>query len=214
MPQQDREADDAVMSETPAAQSAQPSGDLDIPTAGRYRIDPGRSTLTVTTRHLFGLGAVRATLALRGGRITVADPVTRSTVEARAAAGTFRSGNDQRDAAVLSARLLDATTYPSLTFISTALKPETLPEPDTEPGRWLLRGELEVRGVSRPVEARIATIAANPAAGTLRASARLRVDRHAFGITGYRGLAARWLTIDIDIHAEKIQEPDQKQEEA
>ena len=124
MRRQDREADDAAMSETPAAQSPQRSAGLNIPTAGRYRIDPGRSTLTITTRHLFGLGAVRATLALRSGRIAVADPVTRSTVEARAAAGTFRSGNDQRDAAVLSARLLDATTFPSLTFISTALKPE------------------------------------------------------------------------------------------
>jgi polyisoprenoid-binding protein YceI len=106
---------------------------------------------------------------------------------------SFRSGNDARDAAVLSPRLLDAATYPSLIFTSTAL------ERDSESGRWLLRGELEVRGVARLVEAAIGTVSAQ--GGTLHATARLRVDRYEFGITAYRGLAARWLTVDLDIVA-------------
>lgn len=163
-----------------------------IPPAGGYRIDTERSTITISTRHLFGLGRVRATLALRGGRIQVADPPAGSAVSASAAAVSFRSGNDARDAAVLSPRLLDAATYPSIVFTSTAL--------ENQDGQWLLRGQLEVRGTGRPVEA---VIVAEPASGgTLRASGRLRVDRYAFGITAYRGLAARWLTVDLDIIAE------------
>jgi polyisoprenoid-binding protein YceI len=163
-----------------------------IPPAGSYRIDPERSTITIATRHLFGLGRVRATLALRDGRIQVTDPPDGAAVRASAAAVSFRSGNDTRDAAVLSPRLLDAATYPSIVFTSAAL--------ENRDGQWLLRGELEVRGTGRPVEA---VIVAEPAhGGTLHASARLRVDRYAFGITAYRGLAARWLTVDLDIIAE------------
>lgn len=162
-----------------------------IPPAGSYRIDPERSTITISTRHLFGLGRVRATLALRDGRIQVTDPPAGSAVRASAAVVSFRSGNDARDAAVLSPRLLDAAAYPSIVFTSTAL--------EEQDGRWLLRGQLEVRGAGCPMET---TIVAEPAGdGTLRASARLRVDRYAFGITAYRGLAARWLTVDLDFIA-------------
>src|SRR5215831_13695793 len=110
MPGRAGESDDEVMN---AAHSHLASGATAIPPAGRYRIDPRRSTIAITTRHLFGLGRVRATLALRDGRIQVNDPVAGSAVRASAVAVSFRSGNDTRDAAVLSPRLLDAATYPS-----------------------------------------------------------------------------------------------------
>jgi polyisoprenoid-binding protein YceI len=196
MPGRARETDDGAMNEThpPLANSG-----TTIPPAGRYRLDPTRSTISISTRHLFGLGPVHATLALRDGRIQVNDPVTGSNLRASAAAVSFRSGNDARDAAVLSPRLLDAATYPSLVFTSTALERES--ESDaSDSGRWLLCGELEVRGVGRLVEASIET--ASVQGGTLHASARLRVDRYEFGITAYRGLAARWLTVNLDIIAE------------
>ena len=206
MPGRTGETDDDAMNEThpPLADGA-----MATPPAGRYRIDPERSTIAITTRHLFGLGPVRATLALRDGRIQVTDPPAGSNVHATAAAVSFRSGNDARDAAVLSPRLLDAATYPSLIFTSTALERESAPDGSaasdgsaaagSAAGRWLLRGELEVRGVGRLVETAIATVSAQ--GGTLHAAARLRVDRYEFGITAYRGLAARWLTVDLDIIA-------------
>jgi polyisoprenoid-binding protein YceI len=166
---------------------------LDVPRPGRYRISPADSTVTVRTRHLFGLGAVRATLALRDGRIVVTAPPEASTASARFAASTFVSGNEARDAAVLSPRLLDAEAYPSLTFTSTGLV--------CEQGRWSLRGELEVRGVTRLVQARISALDTDGA--TLRASAQVSVDRYDFGITAYRGLAARGLTVDLAVTAHR-----------
>jgi polyisoprenoid-binding protein YceI len=192
----------AVMSKTPVTRpsaagspvTGAPAPELLPP--GRYRIDAQRSTVTFTTRHLFGLAPVRGTLTLRDGTVDVADPVTGSTVRARVATATFQSGSTARDAAVLSPRLLDATACPSLTFTSTGFAPA-----EGEPGQWRLRGALEVRGVARPVEARV-TVAAATNAGPLRASAQLTVDRYAFGITAFRGLAARWLTIDLEIVAE------------
>jgi polyisoprenoid-binding protein YceI len=170
---------------------------IDIPRPGRYQISPAHSTVTIRTRHLFGLAPVRALIELRDGRIVVADPPEASTVQARFAVPTFRSGNETRDAAVLSPRLLHAEAYPSFSFTSTQLIQEQ--------GEWSLRGELEVRGVTRLVEARITTLAADDAGATLIASAHAGVDRHDFGITAYRGLAARRLTIDLDIIAHREQ---------
>lgn len=164
---------------------------LDVPRAGRYRIDPEASTVTIRTRHLFGLGPVRATLALRDGRIQVAAPPQASAVTARFAASTFRSGNPARDAAVLSPRLLDAEAYPSIVFTSTDLTGAN--------GEWSLRGELEVRGVARPVDVRLGAVAEHD--GVLRATAQVAVDRYDFGITAYRGLAARGLTVGLGITA-------------
>ena len=164
---------------------------IDIPRPGRYRISQERSAVTIRTRHFFGLGAVRATLDLRDGRILVTEPPAASTAQVRFSASSFESGNGARDAAVLSPRLLDAAAYPTLSFTSTQLV--------NEQGQWSLRGELEVRGVTRLVEARITALQADGA--TIRASARAGIDRYDFGITTYRGLAARRLTIDLDIIA-------------
>jgi polyisoprenoid-binding protein YceI len=169
------------------------SQQLDVPQPGRYRIDPEHSTVTIRTRHLFGLGPVRATLALRDGRIVVSEQPEASTAAARFAVPTFASGNQARDAAVLSPRLLDAEAYPSLSFTSTGLV--------SERGQWSLRGELEVRGVTRLVEARIGALESDGA--TLRVHAQVSVDRYDFGITAYRGLAARGLTVDLAVTAHR-----------
>jgi polyisoprenoid-binding protein YceI len=176
------------------------------PRPGRYRIDLEHSTVTITTRHLFGLGGVRGTLALRDGRVDVGQSAGDSAVQARVAVSTFHTGNDARDASVLSPRLLDAEAYPTLVFTSTGLS--GLPggsAPPRDDSHWVLHGELQVRGVTRPVEVQLGAVSAGAdARGTvLQAAARFRVDRYAFGITAYRGLAARWLTVDVDIRAER-----------
>ena len=164
---------------------------LDVPPAGRYRISPAQSAVAIRTRHLFGLGAVRATLALRDGRIVVTGPPEKSTVQVRLAAASFESGNPARDSAVLSRRLLDAEAFPAVTFTSTEL---------IQTGQqWSLRGELEVRGVARLVEARITALRADES--TLDARAQAVIDRYDFGITAYRGLAARRLTVHLAVIA-------------
>ena len=170
--------------------SAQP---LDIPQPGRYKISPEHSSAVIRTRHLFGLGAVHAALDLRDGRIWVGEPPESCAVHARFAVPSFQSGNGARDAAVLSPRLLDAEAFPTISFISTELAQENR--------TWTLRGELEVRGVSRLVEARVTALHADGA--TFRASAQAVIDRYDFGITAYRGLAARSLTVDLTVVAKR-----------
>jgi polyisoprenoid-binding protein YceI len=167
----------------------------DIPQPGRYLISPEHSAAVIRTRHLFGLGPVRAALDLRDGRIEVTDPPQSSTVQVRFAVPSFQSGNGTRDAAVLSPRLLDAEAFPTMSFISTELT--------SADGQWTLRGELEVRGTARLAEARVTGLHADGA--TFRATARAVIDRYDFGITAYRGLAARRLTVDLTVVAVREQ---------
>lgn len=55
---------------------------VQIPATGTYRIDPADSSVSFTTRHLFGLGAVEGTFGVLSGEVTIADPVTASTARA------------------------------------------------------------------------------------------------------------------------------------
>jgi polyisoprenoid-binding protein YceI len=170
---------------------------VDIPAPGRYLIIAEHSSAVIRTRHLFGLGPVRAALDVRDGHIMVAEPPRSSTVQVRFSVASFQSGNAARDAAVLSPRLLNAEAFPSMTFTST----ELVPAHGRDDGAWSLRGELEVRGVTRPALARVTAVAADGA--TLRATAEVNIDRYDFGITAYRGLAARTLTVELGIVAHR-----------
>jgi polyisoprenoid-binding protein YceI len=163
-------------------------GQLDI---GDFIIDPQLSTVTLRTRHLFGLGRVRGVVELGRGAIHVANPLTRSTTQASILAATFRTGNAVRDSVVRSPRMLDAATHPTITFDSNGL--------EQVDNRWVLHGFLSVRGVNRPVDLDLSKV--ENTKGGLRVIAVTRVDRYAFGLTKSKGLASRYLDIEIDVVA-------------
>jgi polyisoprenoid-binding protein YceI len=175
---------------SPATQPAA----IAAPTPGTYRIDTARSAITFTTRHLFGLGSVHGTFELRDGEIRVADPLSESSARAVISAASFHTGNPSRDGAVRSARLLDTGAYPDITFISRRL--------DQADGRWVLHGLLSVRGRAHPVELHLED--AQPAGRDLCLRASVRLDRYDFGITTYKGLAARNLGFRLDIVAHRL----------
>ena len=155
------------------------------PQLGRYEIDTGRSTVTFRTRHLFGLAPVHGRLAIRGGTVDIAEPLAASAVHAEIDAASFHTRNPQRDASVRSARLLDVARYPVITFIS------------DRADRQELAGLLTVRGVTRPVSLSIEQSTVSPRSFTVRATAR--IDRTEFGVTGYRGLAGRYLDLSLEV---------------
>src|SRR5262245_48558113 len=111
---------------------------------GDYDIDPERSTLRFRTRHLFGLGPVRGTFAIRSGAVRVTDPLDASTIYAEIEAGSFRTGNSQRDQTVLSRRFLDPATHPVIAFAAQGAEPQ-----NTGPQAGEIRGTLTVREVDR-----------------------------------------------------------------
>ena len=155
------------------------------PQLGRYEIDTGSSTVRFRTRHLFGLGPVRGSFAIRAGTVDIAEPLAGSRIRAEIDAASFRTGNPARDAAVRSARLLDAKTHPVMTFTSERTDGSTL------------TGTLTVRDVTRPVTLSIEQSAVSPGSFTARAAAR--IDRTEFGVTASRGLAGRYLDLTLEV---------------
>lgn len=159
------------------------------PALGHYTIDPGASAVEFTTRHMFGLLPVRGGFAIRSGGVDIAEPLGGSGVRAEIDVASFRTGNKQRDAAVRSARFLDAERHPLMTFTAEHLDGTSVP------------GTLTVRGVPRPVSLSIESIeeSASPT-GSFSARATTRIDRTEFGVTAARGLAGRHLTVTIRVH--------------
>jgi len=155
------------------------------PQLGRYEIDTSSSTVRFRTRHLFGLGPVRGSFAIRSGTVDIAEPVAGSRIRAEIDAASFRTRNPARDTAVRSARFLDAGTHPVMTFASERTDGSTL------------TGTLTVRGVARPVTLSIEQSAV--AAGSFTARASTRIDRAEFGVTALRGLAGRYLDLTLEV---------------
>jgi NAD(P)H-dependent FMN reductase/polyisoprenoid-binding protein YceI len=164
------------------------------PGPGEYVIDTARSTLSFTTKHFFGLGAVRGGFALREGTLSITDPLTNSQVRAIADATSFDTGNPARDSKVVSSALLDAESHPDIAFTSTGVKID-------HNGPWTLHGLLTARGVEAPVSFTVQQ--AQVRGDEIEVTATSTVDRYAHGITGFKGLAARHLGLTVSIHARR-----------
>lgn len=167
---------------------------VQLPAVGTYRIDPSTSTIAFTTRHMFGFGAVKGSFELSSGEIIVAEPVTASRVVASASANSFTTGNAKRDKHVRSADFLQAETFPEISFRSSELV--------RDGASWLLRGTITARGNTAPVELTIIEATTDPTGLTLRATGK--VDRYAHDITKMKGIAARYLTLNIAAHADRV----------
>jgi len=165
----------------------QPAVVTTTPQPGHYDIDPGRSRVTFATRHLFGLGRVRGSFAVRGGSADVADPIAASAVYAEIETASFRTKNPARDRSVLSPRFLDPAGHPAIIFQSDRIEAES----------HVLTGTLTVRGTTRPVT--IAVTRCEASRGSFTARGTTRIDRTEFGITAARGLAARYLDLTVEI---------------
>jgi polyisoprenoid-binding protein YceI len=160
------------------------------PQPGHYDIDADRSTVTFATRHLFGLGRVKGSFAVRGGTADVADPITASALCADIDTASFRTRSRQRDRSVLSPRFLDPAGHPVMTFRSDRI------EAGGQQGA-VLTGTLTVRGTTRPVTLTVTHCEVSHASFTARASTR--IDRTEFGMTAARGLAARYLDLTVEV---------------
>ncbi|OLF13032.1 hypothetical protein BLA60_07265 [Actinophytocola xinjiangensis] len=161
--------------------------------AGEYRVDAAASTISFTTRHMFGLGAVRGTFALREARVDVADDPARSSVRAVVDAGSVDTGIEARDRAVSSAVYLDAARHPDIVFVAGGAQGAG--------EDWVLRGQLTVRGVSAPLDLRVEQVRVD--GSQVRVVATTVVDRFAFGITAARGMTGRRLRLRLEVVARR-----------
>jgi polyisoprenoid-binding protein YceI len=166
---------------------------VEVPTAGAYRIEPGESTISFATRHMFGLAPVRGTFALRDGIVHVASPAETSTVRATIAADSFDTGLAARDKTVRSGQYLDVARHPDITFTANGV---------VRDGGWALRGTLTVRGRAEPLDLRIDEVRVLDDRLRLRASAE--VDRYAWGVTAMKGMTGRRLRFSLSLSATQV----------
>jgi polyisoprenoid-binding protein YceI len=164
------------------------------PAKGEYLIDPDRSVISFTTRAIYGLLRVRGTFRVGHGKISVAEPTTASTVDVVVAAGSFDSANAERDAHVRSADFLDVDTYPEIVFRGERVD-------QAANGKRTLRGTLTVRGVTQQISLVLHRVDGGDQ--ELVARATTRIDRYAFGITKAKGMTARYLTLTLDVVANR-----------
>jgi polyisoprenoid-binding protein YceI len=169
------------------------TGRVELPAAGRYRLDPGRSAVTFRTRHLFGLATVSGSMRVITGEVTLDPAIPQASVAATLSASSFSTGNRARDRDVRSARFLAAERYPDITFTAGTLS--------RAQGRWALAGELMIRQASKQVTLAIESVETDGAG--FRARAATRIDRYAFGLTAAKGMAARHLDIELTAAAER-----------
>ncbi|HET9966960.1 MAG TPA: YceI family protein [Streptosporangiaceae bacterium] len=163
---------------------------IQAPPLGHYEINASQSQVTFRTRHMFGLGPVRGTFAIRSGSVDIAEPLADSAIHAEIDAASFRTGNDQRDQSVLSTRFLDAARFGVISF-------------QGQPDGKTIRGTLTVRDVARPVSLSIGRLTVDRQSFT--ATATVRVDRTEFGLTAMPGLAGRYLDLMVEVRCTRGQ---------
>lgn len=164
----------------------------DLP-EGRYTIDRQRSKITFTTKSLFGMVKVSGSVAVTDGSFTVGSDPGASAAEAHISAASFDSGNAKRDQDVRSAKYLAAEKYPEITFRSDRL--------NAGDGPPVLEGQLTVREAASPV--RLVIDRASYSGGEASIHATANIDRYAFGVTAAKGMAGRFLTVDLNVVAER-----------
>lgn len=168
--------------------------DVKLPPAGSYRIDPIESSIRFATRHIFGLGRVAGSFAFASGQITIAGPPSAPTASAVIDAASFKTDNARRDKDVKSPRFLHVDAHPQITFDSGELA--------RNGDVWLLRGRLTVRGTTTPVEVTVRSLSADQRG--LTGMATTRIDRYASGLTKMKGMAARYLNLEISVRATRV----------
>ena len=159
-----------------------------IPAPGTFRLDPDRTTIRVDGKGMLGLVPVHGTTRLVSGEVTITDLPERSSVRAVIDAASYASGNSKRDKDVTSANLLDAQTYPEITFSGEGAR--------AQGGAWVVPGTVTAHGVSVPTELAIDEVWNEN--GALKFHAVATLDRTQFGVTKMKGMVARKVNVIID----------------
>jgi polyisoprenoid-binding protein YceI len=159
---------------------------------GRYRIDPTRSQVHYSSKHMFGMGTVHATFTIDGGELLIGEPLSTSSATVTVDAASFSSRNAKRDKDVRSAGLLDVDEYPDITFASDSVQ-------QTQDG-WLVTGTVTALQHGVPVQVRIDRVTDEGTGIRVHGRAQ-RLDRTAFGITGSKGMVGRFLDLELDAFA-------------
>ncbi|MEU6545712.1 YceI family protein [Streptomyces sp. NPDC046859] len=181
-------------------------GGTELPPPGPWTVDPAHSTVAAVAQHL-GISSVHGRFTRFSGAVEIApDDVTKSRVEAVIEAASIDTGNGMRDGHLRSPDFLDVERHPRIVYRSTGVTAATGTD------RWTVHGELEMRGVVRPVDLDLAYLGtgADPWGGTraaFRATAELHRDDFAMNYNQVvqAGIAAIGTTLRVELDIQAVQ---------
>jgi polyisoprenoid-binding protein YceI len=148
--------------------------------AGTWDADTIHSEVTFVVRHMV-VSKVRGRFDKFEATITTAEDPLQSSVEVTIDAGSVNTVQEQRDVHIRSADFLDVEHHPSITFVSTAVRPAG--------EKFLVDGDLTIRGVTKQVTLEVEAngFGPDPFGGTRAGfSATTEIDRQDFGVS-YNG---------------------------
>ena len=166
---------------------------LSIPCAGAYLIDSQNSTITFTSRHMFGLGTVRAGFSILSGQLGIGQSLDQCRASASIGAASFSSDNEKRDLDVQGPGLLDVARFPQIEFTSTGVRHGG--------GGVVLVGTVAMHGLVAPVQVRVYFWEARTSDQIHVLARAEHLDRFAFGVTGSRGWVGRYFDLAFDVVA-------------
>ncbi|MCE1179793.1 MAG: YceI family protein [Micrococcales bacterium] len=142
-------------------------------TAGTWTIDQTHSSLGFTAKHMM-VSKVRGTFDDFAGTVTVAEPLADSTVDVTIQMASVNTNQADRDAHLRGEDFFDVEQFPTMTFRGTSFDGETL------------RGDLTIKGVTRPVELDVdfGGVGTDPYGNTKAGfEAETEINRKDFGLT-------------------------------
>ena len=112
--------------------------------SGTWVIDPTHTSLGFSARHAM-VAKVRGTFGEFAGSFTIdGDNLAASTAEVTIQVASIDTKTADRDAHLTSPDFLDAETFPTITFVSTAVAPKG--------DDVVITGDLTIHGVTKSVE--------------------------------------------------------------
>lgn len=154
---------------------------ITIPAPGTYLLDPAHKRIGFLARHMM-VSPVRGEFREATAQIVVADDQLQSSVTATIQAASLTTANSERDTHLTSPDFLDVTKHPTLEYRSTGItwyeeqdpiffwarlrrykmdrrsrNGDSAPHPPASgtAGRFVLAGELTVKGTTRPVDLQV-----------------------------------------------------------
>lgn len=202
-----------VVAKTPDERPDPPSASIPVPAVPRtstWELDPENSSAEFVVRHV--LSKIRGMFAQPSG-IVLLDEATpaNSRVSATIDVNLISTGVEERDMHLKGPDFFDVGTYPTITFVSTAVSSSSAES-------YSVTGDLTMHGVTRPVTLAVTVSPPFPHAGGIRRGieATTSVNRKDFGLRWeFPGEGAGVVVgdeIQITINAELVlrSEPDKE----
>jgi polyisoprenoid-binding protein YceI len=154
--------------------------------AGRWTVDPARSTATFRVRSLGR--TVTGNVPITEGTMDVDESGRPRTISGSLDLGAVDTGNPRRDKDLRKPRFLDLDRYPAMTFAADSITASS--------AGWRVTGQLAVRSTSARLAGDV-TVAPHDRSATVTAHTHL--DRRALGIRAPRIMIGH--AIDITVTA-------------